>query len=116
MLSARQSESNGVARIECIAEIRIEIPIERRAAMLEFYETLLGLPSFAAAGQVPGAWLMGRRGERLLLQYRHDPTPVDASRRLQIRAASLCDVEKRLLSRNWPFQRRNGLLWSSGGC
>ena len=95
--------------LHCVSELRVEVPLERRAELEHFYGELLGLVPWPAEYQIPGGVGFGDPRRGLYLQYRHDPLVDLMRRRFTLVVMSLDVLAKRLAEHSWPFQRYRGL-------
>lgn len=98
--------------VQCVAEVRMPVPYERREALTRFYAELLGLVSWPAPEQIPGGLGFGDPRCGLYLQYRHDPIVDPMRRRLTLIVTSLDALVERLEESEWPFQRFRGLSFT----
>lgn len=95
--------------VHCVRELRVEIPLERRAEAAHFYCDLLGLTPWPQRDQIPGGWGVGKPPCGVYLQYRHDPEVDPMRRRLTLVVAALDDLGQRLAEHGWAFVRHHGL-------
>lgn len=99
-------------RVHAVREVRVPVPPELLPRIVDFYQTLLELPPWPPADQVPGAWAVGSRRSGVVFVFSHDPVVDPFRRRLVLRVRSLDRAAIRLDEREWPYQRHRGLFFT----
>ncbi|MBU0637470.1 MAG: hypothetical protein KKB50_01290 [Planctomycetes bacterium] len=100
------------AAVECVREVRVGIPFERRREVWDFYARVLRLRPWSPRHQIPGGWGAGDPRRGIYFQYQHDPHVEPLRRRVVLTVASLSWVEQRLTEEGWPYLRQSGLGYS----
>ena len=108
MDTVRSSQAE-TPEIQCIHEVRLQIPSERVDEVVRFYGELMDLAPWPSDLQIPGGLGLGDPQCGLYLQYRHDPRVEPMRRRFTLVVPSLDELEKRLSEQPWPFARYRGL-------
>lgn len=98
--------------VECVREVRVDVPRERLEDLLRFHADLLGLTAWHKRWQIPGGAGLGSPIAGLYLQFRHDPEVDPVRRRYTLVVDSLDHLEKRLQELEWRYRRYRGFGWT----
>ncbi len=96
--------------VESVQVVSLEIPLERRSAIEEFYIKLLGFAPWPSRMRIPGGWGVSDGRNGIHFPYRHDPTVDARRRRLSLTVVSLEELTERLAERGIPYRLFRGLL------